>query len=308
MISIKHMEYFIAVAETRQISKAAAKLKISQSTITMAIKGLEDMLNTQLMTRYQKGIELTYDGNLFLEHSKRIISSIEEMMDITNQKNLLIKGELTVAMSFTISGYFIAGYYAKFVRSFPNVKIRIIEADRADIEEGLINGTYDIGLFDVANIENIDELEYETIISSKRRLWLSAGHKLLKKSSVTLQEISEEPYIMITVDEASKVTQRYWNNTPYRPNVIYRTNSIEAVRSMVANGSGIAILADMVYRPWSLEGRRVETVNVVEEIPSWDVGIVWATDREKSQAAISFQKFMNLTVNSMKFPKKLNID
>ena len=56
---------------------------------------------------------------------------------------------------------------------------------------------------------------------------------------------------------AEKSALRYWDRTPYRPNVIFRTLSVEGVRSMVAAGMGITILSDMVYRPWSLEGQRI---------------------------------------------------
>ncbi|MFP3480811.1 LysR substrate-binding domain-containing protein, partial [Burkholderia sp. SIMBA_057] len=84
-----------------------------------------------------------------------------------------------------------------------------------------------------------------------------AHHPLLKRESVTLASVAPEPFVMLTVDEAAQTAMRYWNETAWRPNVILRTSSVEAVRSMVANGSGVAILSDMVYRPWSLEGRRI---------------------------------------------------
>jgi DNA-binding transcriptional LysR family regulator len=73
--------------------------------------------------------------------------------------------------------------------------------------------------------------------------------------------------------EASNTTQRYWNRTGYRPRTIFRTSSMEAVRSMVANGMGVTILSDMVYRPWSLDGRRVEVISLADRIPTMDVDL-----------------------------------
>jgi DNA-binding transcriptional LysR family regulator len=64
--------------------------------------------------------------------------------------------------------------------------------------------------------------------------------------------VAEEPYIMLTVDEAAQTAMKYWSQSLYRPRVTLRTSSVEAVRSMVAGGEGVAILSDMVYRPWSL--------------------------------------------------------
>ncbi len=134
--------------------------------------------------------------------------------------------------------------------------------------------------------------------TTRRRLWVDAHHKFLKQQSVSLQDISGEPYIMLTVDEASNTAKRYWNRTPYKPDTTLRTSSVESVRSMVANGMGISILSDMVYRPWSLEGRRVEVIEVSEKIPTMDVGLAWANISEQSDAVKAFVDFMHLAMGT----------
>ena len=297
MISYKHMEYFIEVAQSKQILKASEKLNVSQSTITMAMKTIEDKINSKLLLRNSKGIELTYEGFLFLEHAKRIVFSMNQMINISDTSNFDTKGELNIALSFTISGYFFANYYAEFTKNFPNIKINIIEASRNEIEKGLIDGTYDLGLFNVVLLEHKDELNYETILKSSRKLWVCSNHKFLKKRSISLKEISKENIIMITVDEANKISNTYWEKNSLIPNIVYKTNSIEAIRSMVANGSGVAILADMVYRPWSLESKKVEKINIIEEIPNIKVGIVWSKLNKKinNNAKNIFKKFMKLS-------------
>ena len=103
---------------------------------------------------------------------------------------------------------------------------------------------------------------------------------------------------MLTVDEASNTAQRYWNKTPYRPNTIFRTSSVEATRSMVANGMGVAILSDMVYRPWSLEGRRVEVMPVSEPVPTMDVGFAWSAASDLGEASKAFIEFLHLAMGS----------
>ena len=92
---------------------------------------------------------------------------------------------------------------------------------------------------------------------------------------MSLQRIAEEPYVMLTVDEAAHSSMKYWNSHNARPNIKLRTSSVEAVRSIVANDQGVTILSDMVYRPWSLEGRRIETVPTDVEIPTMDVGLAF---------------------------------
>ena len=103
---------------------------------------------------------------------------------------------------------------------------------------------------------------------------------------------------MLTVDEASNTAQRYWSKTDYKPNTIFRTSSVEAVRSMVATGMGVSILSDMVYRPWSLEGRRVEVMEVGDSVPTMDVGLAWAAETEHSNAVNAFVEFMRLSMGS----------
>ncbi|WP_240440149.1 LysR substrate-binding domain-containing protein, partial [Pseudomonas aeruginosa] len=77
----------------------------------------------------------------------------------------------------------------------------------------------------------------------------------------------------------------------HRPQVILHTSSVEAVRSMVANGSGVAILSDLVYRPWSLEGKRIETLSLVDPVPSMSVGLAWRRDTEASAGMRAFREY-----------------
>lgn len=292
--SLRQIRYFLATANAGQISRAAMDINVSQSAITTAIKSLEQMIGASLFERHAGGMALTYEGNLFLEHARHIIESVEEAVRIPRRIREDVKGSINLAVSYTIAGYFLPPFLARFSRAFPNVKVNLSEADRPVIEEGLLTNGFDLAVMLTSNILNHEQLSHDTLWRSRRRLWVDAHHRFLQKSSVTLQDIAEEPYIMLTVDEASNTAQRYWNSTPYKPNAVFRTTSVEAVRSMVANGMGITILSDMVHRPWSLEGRRVEVIELAEKIPTMDSGLAWHNGREHSEAAKAFIEFMHL--------------
>jgi DNA-binding transcriptional LysR family regulator len=118
-----------------------------------------------------------------------------------------------------------------------------------------------------------------------------SDHRLLKLDAVTLSDVAEEPMVMLTVDEASQTAGRYWARTSSRPNVIFRTSSLEAVRSMVASGMGVTILSDMVYRPWSLEGQRIEARSLQDDIPTMDVGLAWLRGAVLSSSAQAFHDY-----------------
>ncbi len=293
-ISLKQIRYFIAVAEAGQVSQAAMNLNVSQSAVTAAIKNLEELLDTRLYDRHSNGVTLTYEGHQFHQHALHISSSVDEAMRIQSRSHDNIKGVIRVASTYTVAGYFLPAYLARFGRAFPNVEIQLEEMDRADIEEGLISDAYDISVLLTSNIVNQEDTEFETLLRSRRRLWVCSDHHLLSRPTVSLQEISKEPYIMLTVDEASNTAQKYWNRTPYRPAAYFRTYSVEAVRSMVANGMGITVLSDMVYRPWSLEGQRIEVRDVSDPVPTMDVGLAWKQGAELSPAAQAFSEFLRL--------------
>lgn len=297
-ISLRQIRYFIATANAGQVSRAAMDINVSQSAVTAAIKALEETIGAPLFDRHSGGVSLTYEGNLFLDHARHIVATVDEAIRLPRRIRDDVRGHIRLAVSYTVAGYFLPPHLARFLRGFPNVEVEVSEADRSDIEEGLIAGTFDLAVMLTSNIINQEDISYDTLWRSRRRLWLDAQHRFLESSAVSLQDISTEPYIMLTVDEASNTAQRYWNRSPYRPNTIFRTSSVEAVRSMVANGMGIAILSDMVYRPWSLEGRRVEVMPVSDPVPTMDVGIAWSTSVKPAAATGAFIDFMHLAIGS----------
>ena len=293
-LSLRQIRYFIATAETGQVSRAAVDLHVSQSAITTAIKGLEEMLGTKLFERQSHGVALTYEGNQFLQHAKHIMATVDEALQMSGRANTNIAGRIRLAVSYTVAGYFLPAYLPRFARGFPNIEIRLSETDRARIEEGIIDGTFDLSLILTSNLANQEDISYENLIHSRRRLWTGVNHRFLNRPAVTFQDVASEPYIMLTVDEASNTALRYWNQTPYRPRVIFKTSSVEAVRGMVASGMGVSILSDMVYRPWSLEGRRLEVISLADKIPDMNVGLAWARNTERSPASNAFCEFMHL--------------
>ncbi len=129
------------------------------------------------------------------------------------------------------------------MQDYPHIDIQLFEYERQDIEQGLIDQTLDMALVLTGNLRH-QSIYAETLFNSTRRLWLPSRHPLCEKSQVTLEDVADEPFIMLTVDEAADSAMRYWEEAGASPDVILRTSSVEAVRSMVANGSGVTILSD----------------------------------------------------------------
>jgi DNA-binding transcriptional LysR family regulator len=287
--SFRQLKYFVATAETGQVSQAAIQLCITQSAVTAAIRQLEEMLATRLFIRHPHGMVLTDAGRGFLGHAYGILANVEEAM-LLGKRDGDVAGRLTVAASYTVMGYFLPGHLHRLAALYPQLEIQLHELPRAEIEAGLLRQDFDVAVLLCSNVDN-PALQVEPIISSPRRLWLSAQHPLLSNPAATLQDIAGEPYVMLTVDEAEQSTLRYWQQAGLQPQVRVRTSSVEAVRSMVANGSGVSILSDMVYRPWSLEGRRIETINLHAQVPPMTLGMAWKARPDISQPIALFRDY-----------------
>jgi DNA-binding transcriptional LysR family regulator len=297
-VTLKQIRYFIAAAETGQISQAAVELNVSQSAVTAAVQQLEATLGVRLLQRNPGGVTPTPEGHRFLLHGRNVLAALEEAIRVPRTSTAAATGTVRVGVTYTVAGYFLARHHARFAANFPGVKVDLYEASRDVIERALLDGALDIAVMLVSNLQERGKLQFETLVRSRRRLWVPAEHPLLKAEKVGLAEVAAYPYVMLTVDEASHTAGRYWARTPYRPDVIFRTSSVEAVRSMVAAGMGVTILSDMVYRPWSLEGQRIETRVLEDEIPTMDIGLAWRADAVMSPATRAFQEFLSFATAS----------
>jgi len=279
-MNFRHLKYFVATAESGQVSRAATALSISQSAITTAIRDLETELGADLFLRSAQGMEMTEAGREFLASAQDILARLDEAKNLT-QRRSTAEGVISIAATYTVIGYFLPYHLDRLAHLYPGIDIRLSELNRESIEEGLLSNRFDLAVVLTSNLTN-PEIETETLLKSTRRLWVPAHHPFHRAGKASFAEIAEQDYIMLTVDEAAHTTMKYWSGTNYQPKVKLRTASVEAVRSMVANGQGVTILSDMVYRPWSLEGKRIGTAATTHDIPSMDVGLAYRRGTEIS--------------------------
>lgn len=297
-LSIKQVNYFIATADFGQVSLAAKELNVSQSAVTAAIQQVEAILGIDLFLRVPSGVQLTAEGARFLQHARNIAAAVNEAVQAPLTEDQDVSGEVTVGVSYTVAGYFLPRHHARFSLAYPSINIKLVELSRNEIEQQLANGNIDIAVMLVSNLGNKKDLSHETLFRSRRRLWLPPGHRFLDSETVSLADVAAEPFIMLTVDEASQTAGKYWEIQNLEPNITFQTSSVEAVRSMVAAGMGVTILSDMVYRPWSQEGQRLETRAIDADIPTMDVGLAWAKSNPPAGATRTFLDFLSHAFSS----------
>lgn len=270
--SIRELTYFVAVAEASSISAAARDLYVSQSAVTTAVQQIEQKLKTSVLERNSRGVKLTPTGRALLPKARQILQMLEDATSVAVDESNVV-GAIRVGVSYTVMAYFLPHHIQQLAVLYPSLKIEWIEMGRAAIEESILDSSIDFGLLLTSNVRNPD-LTLETFVHSTRRLWLPPGHPLTQVEEVRLDDIRAYPYALLTVDEGDRTTRRYFSGVD--ASVFIRSSSIEAIRSIVANGNAVTILSDMVYRPWSLEGRRIETKNISDEIADMCTGLAWA--------------------------------
>ena len=262
--TLRQLQYFVAVCEQGTVSGAAHTLSISQSAVTEAIKELESDLGVALFERHPRGLNITHKGHQFLRHT----TTIQKTDDA-------VSGDLHLGVTSLVAGYVLSDILARYRRANPAVNVSAIEDNGEYLEHLLIGGELDVAVTIISNLRDRMALQAEIIEVSPYRLWLPLGHRLSGLESITLADVSSEPIIMLTVDEIEEATVKLLGAFGARPNVAFRTRSVEAVRSLVATGAGVALLPDLVYRPWSLEGDRIDSRDVSGSLPVVQVGVVW---------------------------------
>jgi DNA-binding transcriptional LysR family regulator len=274
-VSLRQLRYFIVVAESGSLSAGATVVGISQSAVTDAIKGLEAETGARLFRRHAHGVDLTTEGQRFLRQARAVLETMDELSRGVREPAVEEACTLRIGTTAIVSGYCLPDLLARHRRSVPGTQLEIIEDRRDHIEHLLVNGELDLALLLVSNLVDEQALDHEVLFRSECRVWMAPGHRLAGRDTIEMDEILSEPLIATTIDELEGVSRGLHATAPSLRRASIRTASMEAVRSLVATGAGLAILPDLVYRPWSLEGDRIIARRIRPAPPTVDLGVAW---------------------------------
>ena len=286
--SLRQVRYFVAIAEAGSVSGAARHLSISQSTMTEAVQELEHDLGFKLVERCAHGMSLTLKGYQFLRHAEKILAEVSNARRALDESGAPTEGRLQLGVTPLVASYILADLLARFRRAFPFLEVSVVEDNRDYLEHLLIGGELDIAVMVLPPRLTLLSLEAEIVEASRYRLWLPLGHPLTQGSEVGLGDLANEPQILLAIDEIDETPKLAWQQLGIRPPIAFRTRSVEAVRSLVATGAGLAVLPDLTYRQWSLEGDKIEARRIREDLPAVSVGVVWRRGSRLSPAASQF--------------------
>jgi DNA-binding transcriptional LysR family regulator len=286
--TLRQLQFFVAAAEAGSVSGAARALSISQSSVTEAVRALEDDLGVILFDRQARGLLITHKGSAFLRHARQILADVATARTAFRDEAETATGRLSLGVTSLVAGYVLSDILSRFRRAFPQVELNVIEDNGDYLQHLLIGGELDVAVLLTSSVKDRMALHVETLLVSPYRLWLPLGHALAQQEAIALEELAGQPLIQLMVDEIEESTRRLTAALPVKPEVAFRTRSVEAVRSLVATGAGLAILPSLVYRPWSLEGDRIEIRDVSGDLPSVQVGLAWRRGAPLSPPALNF--------------------
>jgi DNA-binding transcriptional LysR family regulator len=249
---------------------------------------LEAELGSTLFERTSRGMVLTPQGHRFLASARKVISAVADATRLHGEEPEGLAGVLSIGVTSLVAGYYLSELLSRFRRHHPGVQVYVTEETPPFLEHLLINGELDVAIM-VSNVLGEPQaLVAETLTRSPNRVWLASNHALASHEEVTLAECAACDQIVLEADRIDDLMRSVWARHQLKPRSILRTSSLEAVRSLVGAGLGVAVLPDFLYRAWTLDAEHVDVRRLRDEVPTVDVGLVWRRGSGLKPVALEF--------------------
>ncbi|MDX3128373.1 LysR family transcriptional regulator [Streptomyces europaeiscabiei] len=293
--SLRQLEYFVAVADTGSMSAAAVRCHASQASISTAIADLERRLGVQLLIRRRaKGVSLTEAGSRILGRAQAMLTQADEITAGARAEEGQLAGRLTVGCYAALTPFLIPLLVDGFTRHHPAVDLELIEGQPDEMRQALVQGSCDVALLYAFGGEA--GLSCTTLRASRPYVIVAADHTVAGRGSVSLAELADEPLIIYAEPPAQQNAEHWFSLAGARPNIRYRTSSIEAVRSMVARGLGFATLIQTWPTDTSVEGLPLASVPLSDPLDDVELVIAHASHVVPTHRARAFLQYAEKTL------------
>jgi DNA-binding transcriptional LysR family regulator len=241
-IEIRHLRYFLAVAETLHFSKAAAQLKMAQPPLSQQIRSLERILGYALFQRTTRGVRLTRVGEYFRERARNTVTKLQDDVEMARRLGSGQEGVLTVGFSGSVMLTTLPKAIERYRRVYPKIELRLRELVTAEQIPSLLDGTLDLGF--LRDGEPRDGLSIEPILRERFIAVLPSRHRLAKRATIRPADLRHEPFVFfarrmgpLAFDRTSAVCEA----EGFRPNIVQEAPQWPTVVRLVAAGSGISL-------------------------------------------------------------------
>lgn len=254
-MNLKQLEAFVQVAEKKNFSRAAKAMFLTQPTVSAHISGLEKELNTRLLIRNTKDVELSEEGERLYEYAKQITLLMEQIVqEFGSEPDVEEQSTVTIAASTVPAQYLLPEILAKFRQKYPKEQFQILESDSTGVVEQVAARTVDIGLtgteLSKKHCEFLPFYEDDLIVITPNTEQFRRRKQ--GKEDTVLEWLRSEPLIMReegsgTRKETMKILQQLGLRIEGL-NVIASVENPETIKRSVSSGMGISVLSALSAR------------------------------------------------------------
>lgn len=291
-MELRHFKMLSEVADCQNLTKAAERLYLSQSALSIQLKQIEAFFNAQLFIRRQKKMILTQEGVIALEAGKKILMELEATTKSINQLTNKDSGEIRISTECYTSYPWLSKILQEFQSEHPKVDIKIITDATRFALTSLMENKIDAGIFEDNKSNKVD---YTSLFSDEFFVLVSGRHPWAKLKYIEADALKEEAYIMYHLpEEESTLYQMLFKKHP--PKKLYKMMLTEGILEMVKAGVGFTIQPNWIAYPYIKSGDLVPIRLTKKGIKrTWYAGIL----KNKVQPAY-INTFIKMLAKNMK--------
>ncbi len=242
-MELRQLEYFIAVAEEASFTRAAERVRISQSGVSAQIRQLENELGAALIDRSTRSATLTVAGEAALAHARAALAATDAVKQAVGEVTGLIRGRLVIGMVVGCSVEPLFEALARFHRRHPGIEIALLEATSERLVGDTRSGAIDVALIGTA-APIPTGLGALTIVSEGLVALVAGGHELTGRKTVTLAEVARQP--VICMPRGTGIRTVFDNDCAaegLKPIIALEASAADAIADLAERGLGVAILS-----------------------------------------------------------------
>ena len=299
-LTLRQLEYLIAVGETGSIARAADRLNVSSPSISSAISQLEDELAISLFVRqHAQGLSLTRGGQRVLEQARLVLSGAREIANIAADISGTARGPLAVGCLLTFAQLVLPRMRRGFETVCPDVRTTQRELNQAEILQALQRSEIDIAL--TYDMDIPTDLNFIGLVRLHPFALVHAGHELAKEASVSIDELASLPMILLDLPISADYFLSLFSASAQQPRIVERTRDMAVMRSMVGNAFGYSIANVRPQSNMSPDGSPLVCVPISGPVRSLRMGLLTTHGAEKSRTVQAFIDYARDAVRSGAF-------
>jgi DNA-binding transcriptional LysR family regulator len=251
-MELRHLRYFVAVAEELNFSLAAKKLHLSQPTLTRQVQDLEEEIGVTLLDRSRRRISLTRGGQVFLADSKRLLEMSRDNVKAVRALTTHPNAQLSIGYLVDIHNHFLPATLSAFRTAYPDVAVNLFDMSCAKQLDALRHGKLDMGFVGLKESLAGSDFQAEPFARYRMVLALRKSDSLAKRSKVELKKL--ESMFFVIFSESKCPGTREWLQTlctsaaGFEPQILQEAPHITAMLNFVASGLGVALLPDRLTK------------------------------------------------------------